>query len=362
MELRSRNGHGFDRQLEAIEAYCKKVGCQVVEVFQEAVSGTTEETVETNTTPDTTTEETTPEETTTEDEATADYSTELVKENPYRYAGYYFDRKTQSYYLQARYYNPRLGRFISLDPIRGDLTNPLSLNRYVYAYNNPVNFIDPTGNISGWQWVGFAKGIFSGLTGFPLSFSEIKDSIGGIKDFAKQLFSGGISASDFLLAMGQGMVDPFMHVINNARLIWQEKPRDPSYDEVYAYGQNLGGVIDTVITVVASLFTGGATLTKMLKNAPDLLKDMAQKAKKMIPSGKNLPDTKSATKYLDDVELCNCFTEGTEIVTIDGNKPIEDIVVGDQVLAKDPETGEVAYKEVGELYRNYTDTTYNITI
>lgn len=38
------NGHGFDQQLEAIEAFCKKQGYQIEEVFQEAVSGTTEET------------------------------------------------------------------------------------------------------------------------------------------------------------------------------------------------------------------------------------------------------------------------------------------------------------------------------
>ena len=93
----------------------------------------------------TTEEETTEEQPAVEDEPTADITTELVKENPYRYSHYYFDRKTQNYYLQARYYNPRLGRFISLDPLRGDITNPLSLNRYVYGLNNPVNYVDPTG-------------------------------------------------------------------------------------------------------------------------------------------------------------------------------------------------------------------------
>ncbi|MCF2946469.1 RHS repeat-associated core domain-containing protein, partial [Paenibacillus tarimensis] len=44
---------------------------------------------------------------------TADITTELVKYNPYRYAGYYWDRKTQLYFLQARYYDPRNGRFLS---------------------------------------------------------------------------------------------------------------------------------------------------------------------------------------------------------------------------------------------------------
>ncbi|MCL6605224.1 MAG: hypothetical protein K6T94_20360 [Paenibacillus sp.] len=50
---------------------------------------------------------------------TEDITTDLVKENPFRYAGYYFDRKTQYYYLQARYYDPRPARFISEDSYEG---------------------------------------------------------------------------------------------------------------------------------------------------------------------------------------------------------------------------------------------------
>jgi hypothetical protein len=42
----------------------------------------------------------------------------------------------------------------------------------------------------------------------------------------------------------------------------------------------------------------------------------------------------------------NCFTAGTLIDTANGEKLIEDITVRDKVLAKDPETGKMAYKEV----------------
>ncbi|MDQ6423661.1 RHS repeat-associated core domain-containing protein, partial [Paenibacillus sp. LHD-117] len=79
-------------------------------------------------------------------EPTDDLTTELVKENPYRYAGYYWDRKTQYYYLQARYYDPRLARFISEDTYEGEIHTPLSLNQYVYVENNPLSFSDPTGH------------------------------------------------------------------------------------------------------------------------------------------------------------------------------------------------------------------------
>ena len=65
--------------------------------------------------------------------------------NPYRYAGYRYDESTKLYYLMARYYNPDTGVFLSLDSVRGDIMNPLTLNGYSYANNNPVMNIDPNG-------------------------------------------------------------------------------------------------------------------------------------------------------------------------------------------------------------------------
>lgn len=61
------------------------------------------------------------------------------------YIGAYSDSETNLSYLNARYYDPTIGRFLSQDPWFGDLANPQSLNKYSYAENNPVKFTDPTG-------------------------------------------------------------------------------------------------------------------------------------------------------------------------------------------------------------------------
>ena len=66
-------------------------------------------------------------------------------DNPYRYAGYYYDEETGNYYLLSRYYNPSIARFIVEDSYRGEYNDPLSLNRYVYVVNNPLIYIDPEG-------------------------------------------------------------------------------------------------------------------------------------------------------------------------------------------------------------------------
>ena len=61
--------------------------------------------------------------------------------NIFRYCGEYWDKETETYYLRARYYAPRTGRFVTEDPIRD------GLNWYTYCGNNPIMFVDPSGLI-----------------------------------------------------------------------------------------------------------------------------------------------------------------------------------------------------------------------
>ncbi|MGG4147628.1 polymorphic toxin-type HINT domain-containing protein, partial [Paenibacillus algorifonticola] len=70
--------------------------------------------------------------------------------------------------------------------------------------------------------------------------------------------------------------------------------------------------------------------------------------------------TVKTTKKL--VYECNCFTAGTKVLTDEGEKPIEEIEVGDKVLSKDDETGEVAYKEVVGLFQKQADEIYYVHI
>ncbi|MCY8545618.1 RHS repeat-associated core domain-containing protein [Bacillus vallismortis] len=73
-----------------------------------------------------------------------------VKDNRYRYAGYQYDEETGLYYLMARYYEPRNGVFLSLDPDPGSDGDSLDQNGYAYGNNNPVMNVDPDGH---WVWL-----------------------------------------------------------------------------------------------------------------------------------------------------------------------------------------------------------------
>lgn len=79
--------------------------------------------------------------------------------NNYLYTGEQYDPNIGFYYLRARYFDPSMGRFLTADPFDGLKFEPVSLHKYLYVANNPVNLIDPSGEI-----IGLISG-FQGLLG-----------------------------------------------------------------------------------------------------------------------------------------------------------------------------------------------------
>ena len=65
--------------------------------------------------------------------------------NPFIFTGREYERDLGLYYYRARYYDPGQGRFLTSDPIPGNIFHPKTLNPYTYVLNNPANFIDPFG-------------------------------------------------------------------------------------------------------------------------------------------------------------------------------------------------------------------------
>ena len=77
----------------------------------------------------------------------------LANINPFRYRGYYYDSETGLYYLQSRYYDPEIGRWINADipeTLTADFENFVQYNLFAYCFNNPVNMSDETGAWPSW--------------------------------------------------------------------------------------------------------------------------------------------------------------------------------------------------------------------
>ena len=74
-----------------------------------------------------------------------DYTT-LATLNPFRYRGYFYDEETGFYYLQSRYYDPEVGRFINSDRYVSTGQGVLGYNQFAYCLNNPIRFLDDSGS------------------------------------------------------------------------------------------------------------------------------------------------------------------------------------------------------------------------
>jgi RHS repeat-associated protein len=111
--------------------------------------------------------------------------------NPFRYVGKYgvMDEGNGLLFMRARYYDSDTGRFLSKDPLRGELVDPGTLNRYVYVLGNPVMGVDPRGEF----------GLFTYITGGI----TVVETAGLIYESFKRIETYDRHLSFYLEKMGQ---------------------------------------------------------------------------------------------------------------------------------------------------------------
>ena len=249
--------------------------------------------------------------------------------NIFRYSGEYWDSETGLQYLRARWYDPSQGRFMSEDMYAGNLTNPLSMNRYSYVENNPLIYSDPSGNYC------------VSVDGKYAHTGQCAD-----QSNADYYMDDRIVMAYILPYMSAGVVKGFY---NNKAQIEYLSPKEQTrqtFWETYSKAEFNKMQLELPLTDAEYMF---ATVTNNSLSTKGLPKFSA-KNKPSVKVGKN--------------SGCNCFTAGTKVQTDDGEKNIEDIEVGDLVLAKDENNpdGELAYKEVTNLYRNQRDDIVKLNV
>ena len=120
--------------------------------------------------------------------------------NPLRYRGYVFDSETQLYYLQSRYYDPELGRFINADALVSTGQGILGNNMFAYCGNNPATTVDPSGN----AWCKISFDAFS-----PFDSSAVPMAGGGGG------FMGAVFAMNSADSEIDQAIDEFDRYVNN---------------------------------------------------------------------------------------------------------------------------------------------------
>ena len=282
--------------------------------------------------------------------------------NIFAYTGHVYEESTGLYYAKARYYDGETGRFLSMDSYQGNIQNPSTLNPYIYASHNPFKYMDPSGHIlvetvaklgtgalfdMGMQLV--ANYYFNEKTAgnFKASFDKI--------DWLQVTASGVQSLFTFRSKSLTAAITGLGDVIVN----WMKQGKK------YSCGKALRDFAFGFLSDLAARYVCKYGKKAVAKGMEKMGVNSA-KIKKL--TGIDLASSKSGTKAKRKYKKVSkvkvsagaCFVAGTLIKTREGSKYIEDIRCGDYVLAQDPDTGEVAYKEVVETFVRETDRTVHV--
>ena len=177
------------------------------------------------------------------------YNNSVVKLNPFRYCGYYYDTETDLYYLNSRYYDPSIGRFSNADDISYIQPEQINgLNLYAYCYNNPIAYADESGESI------FLTLLIAGLIGasisgfFNVASQLISQQSWDWKSFGLSLLGGFVSGVISALPVGQ-----FAQLGVSGKIL--------SYGMTFAWG-GLGAVAGGLIT--GSVYNGETMATAFL--------------------------------------------------------------------------------------------------
>lgn len=246
--------------------------------------------------------------------------------NTYLYTGESFDANTGLYYLRARYMNPANGLFISMDSYQGNLYEPVTLHKYLYANANPVVYTDPTGYFSfaETQIGQTIEGILQ--SSYPTYFHKVMKMV----NVASTCYSTTRRAVTSILEGDSAlsvMADWFSGVIFGAMI----------------------GVTMALACIVPKPLIVAISVMATLLIVPQVIVDWKNGDYDLaVAGGLQMLSSLSAI-------FMKCFTGDTLVATKDGDKRIDEIAVGDYVWAEDTVTGEQELKRVSKVYVKETD-------
>jgi RHS repeat-associated protein len=259
-----------------------------------------------------------------------------------------------SYEFDLRFYDPRIGRFLSLDP---DKKLYPDFSPYLFAANSPLVLIDEMGRgpiVPKWLWqgkaydvafvAGFIDGFWNASEGtiqhavdwHPLNWvtdpnsqwKRTKEALSFTKTLV-EIATDDTARENIIKAVEEGIGT------------WIDDATGKKGADVagYTHGKLVFEVVATFIGVEELQLASKAG--KFSKESLDILK-------------------KNAKTLIKKMKPCGCFTAGTLVYTDLGYKNIEDIKIGDKVWAYDDETGNLALKKVIDTFTREFTQVYKI--
>ena len=256
--------------------------------------------------------------------------------NRFAFTGYEEDTESGLLYAKARFYDPDTGRFLSHDPWEGEIDTPPSLHRYLYAYQNPTVYWDPSGRSA------FAINPYSAIELMPegkekesaRAYRKLEDKAllpfaagwgtEGAKDLASAAeYIGNVLLSPYFLShyekavnKTEGFVNGVATVIGNPGLIPQglnqsrlTTEHNLENREYFKAGQSAAPILNTMTAITSAPFAVKSLLATAknsianLKRMPKLnIENAANSGVELSKLDVSAPDRKVSGPYLvDDV-------------------------------------------------------------
>jgi RHS repeat-associated protein len=250
-------------------------------------------------------------------------------------------------YLRARYYNPALGTFLSRDPVMGMVGGQaIRWNPYTYAGANPANYVDPSGKIVWLAALALGAFFFARGAGVDIAMQMVFEgrSLSNI-DWGSAILSGGIDVATGGLGTYLKGAGYAAKTIN--RLDFIADVALSSGVDIFYRGY------DPTTAILGNAGFGAAFRVGFHQAGRAL--NWAGGKLGWHGGGGAAPNPRLAAD-------CNSFSADTTVATENGDVPISDIAIGDEVLAYNEATGETGEYTVTDTISHVDEVILHLTI
>ncbi|MFG2250976.1 polymorphic toxin-type HINT domain-containing protein [Spirillospora sp. NPDC048823] len=290
--------------------------------------------------------------------------------NSYRFNAHRWDQGSGTYDMGFRNYDPGLNRFLTRDMYGGALadmglaTDPFTMNRYAFGGGNPISNIEYNGHF-GWKDLG------NGLAGAATSVTDTLALAGPAAPIEMAGWFGvgpGLSG-DFQNRLQQGGVDTDSGAFKTG--FWATEIASIAFEGAGAL--KMGGKLaarggarliaklagnggDEAATVARQIVDDVASASKGSASADSIPAKGGTAAKTGSGAAAPARSVRGPSKAANACRKPNSFVPGTGVLMADGtHKDIEDVQIGDQVTATDPETGDTRPRKVTDTITGQGD-------